>query len=123
VENEKHILQETGEKFIMEALKPVVKFRKYEVTDSADIRDFYSLLRTVKLEAKVIRHLKMLIKGQTLPNIMKKMPMSDWKQWAIKRPTWVKEEVEVAFRKFVKQKRRDTLYVAGAEPTVLKSQK
>jgi hypothetical protein len=119
----KHTCYKRPEKFITEALKPVVKFRMYEVPDSAAIRDFYSLLRTIKLEAKVIRHLKMLIKGQTLPNIIKKMPMADWKQWAIKRPTSIKEEVEVAFRKFVEQKRRDTLYVAGAEPTVLKSQK
>jgi hypothetical protein len=35
---------------------------------------------------------------------MNKMPAADWKQWAINRPTRVKEEVEVAFGKFVVQK-------------------
>jgi hypothetical protein len=33
-----------SEKYILEALKPVTKFRKYNVSDSAAIREFYSLL-------------------------------------------------------------------------------
>lgn len=33
-----------SEKYILEALKPVTKFRKYNESDSAAIREFYSLI-------------------------------------------------------------------------------
>jgi hypothetical protein len=37
------------EKYIAEALEPVVKFRSYKVFDNAAIREFYSLLRTAMM--------------------------------------------------------------------------
>jgi hypothetical protein len=40
------------EKDIMEALEPVIKFRKYRVFDHGAIREFYSLLRSAMMEAK-----------------------------------------------------------------------
>jgi hypothetical protein len=36
---------ERPEKYIEEVLRPIVEFRRYKITDSAVIREFYSLLR------------------------------------------------------------------------------
>ncbi len=47
---------------------------------------------------------------------MGKMPFSDWKEWATKRPEWVRGDLGVAFKGFVEKKRRDALNVAAAEP-------
>jgi hypothetical protein len=64
----------------------VVKFQKYKVADSTAIRYVYSLLRTASLGAKALGHLKMLVNEPTLPDIMGKMPVANWKQWAVNRP-------------------------------------
>jgi hypothetical protein len=80
---------------------PIAKFRKYEVSDSMIIRDFHSLLRAAILGARVVGRLKILINEQNLPKVMSKMPVADWKQWAMSRPAWMREEVEIAFGNFV----------------------
>ncbi len=47
---------------------------------------------------------------------MGKMPFSDWKEWATKRPEWVRGDLGMAFEGFVERKWRDALNVAAAEP-------
>jgi hypothetical protein len=36
---------ERPEKYMEEALRPIVDFRRYKIADSAAVREFYSLLR------------------------------------------------------------------------------
>jgi hypothetical protein len=104
------------EKYIAEALDPVVKFRSYKAFDNGAIQEFYSLLRTAMMGARKAGLLSRLVNDQTLPSILAKMPPSDWRQWARKRPTWMREAIEEAFWNFVDQKWRDALNVAAAEP-------
>jgi hypothetical protein len=104
------------EKYISEALDPVVKFRSYMAFDNRAIREFYSLLRAAMMGARKAGLLGRLINDQTLPGILANMPPADWRQWAKERPTWMKEAIEEAFWNFVDQKWRDALNVAGAEP-------
>ncbi len=47
---------------------------------------------------------------------MGKMPFSDWKDWATKRPEWVRGDLGVAFEGLMERKGRDALIVAAAEP-------
>jgi hypothetical protein len=47
---------------------------------------------------------------------MSKMPYTDWKEWATKRPDWMQHDVATTFEKFVERKRQDALNVAAAEP-------
>jgi hypothetical protein len=47
---------------------------------------------------------------------MGKMPYTDWREWATKRPEWVREDLGTAFERFVEQKWKDALNVAAAEP-------
>ncbi len=42
--------------------------------------------------------------------------VTDWKQWAINRPAWIKEEAKVVFGKFVEHNWKDELNMAVAEP-------
>ncbi len=70
------------EKYIAEALDPIIKFRKHKAFENGAIREFYSLLRSAMLGAWKVGLLHSLINDQTLPNIMGRMPLSDWKQWA-----------------------------------------
>jgi hypothetical protein len=58
----------------------------------------------------------LLINDQTVPRIMSKMPYTDWKEWATKRPDWMQEDMASAFEKFVERKWQDALNVAAAEP-------
>ncbi len=37
--------------------------------------------------------LHLLINDQTLPSILAKMPLNDWRQWAKERPTWMRGAV------------------------------
>jgi hypothetical protein len=104
------------EKYIAEALDPVVKFRSYKAFDNGAIREFYSLLRAAMMGARKAGLLNRLVNDQTLPSILAKMPPSDWRQWARERPTWMREAIEEAFWNFVDQKWRDALNVAAAEP-------
>jgi hypothetical protein len=104
------------EKYISEALDPVVKFRSYKAFDNGAIRDFYSILRAAMMGARKAGLLGRLINDQTLPGILAKMPPTDWRQWAKERPVWMREAIEEAFWNFVDQKWRDALNVAAAEP-------
>jgi hypothetical protein len=65
------------EKYIAEALDPIVKFRKYRAFDSGAIREFYSLLRSAMLGAKKASILHHLVNDQTLPSIMVRMPLEE----------------------------------------------
>ncbi len=107
---------ERPEKYMEEALKPVLEFRKYRLFDNCAIREFYSILRAAIKGAKSIGRLYLLINDQTVPKIMGKMPFADWKEWATKRPEWVKGDLGLAFEGFVERKWRDALNIAAAEP-------
>jgi hypothetical protein len=104
------------EKYMEEALRPIVDFRRYKITDSAAVREFYSLLRAANKGAKWIGRLGLLINDQMIPKIMSKMPCSDWKEWATRRPDWLQQDVAATFERFVKKKWQDALNVATAEP-------
>jgi hypothetical protein len=104
------------EKYIAEALEPVVRFRSYKIFDNDAIRELYSLLRAAMMGARKAGLLHRLINDQTLPSILAKMPPNDWRQWARERPTWMREAIEEAFWGFVDQKWRDALNMAAAEP-------
>jgi hypothetical protein len=67
------------EKYIAEALEPVIKFRKYRVFEHGAIREFHLLLRSAMMEAKRAGLLRRLINDQTLPVIMAQMPQNDWR--------------------------------------------
>ena len=45
---------ERPEKYMEEALRPIVDFRRYKITDNAAVREFYSLLRAAIKGAKGI---------------------------------------------------------------------
>jgi hypothetical protein len=77
------------EKYMEEVLRPIVEFKKYRATDSCAVREFYSLLRAAIKGAKGIGRLGLLINDQTIPRIMSKMPYTDWKEWATRRPEWL----------------------------------
>jgi hypothetical protein len=107
---------ERPEKYMEEALRPIVDFRRYKIADSAAVREFYSLLRAAIKGAKGIGRLGLLINDQTIPRIMSKMPYTDWKEWATKRPDWMQQDVATTFERFVERKWQDALNVAAAEP-------
>ncbi len=75
------------DKYISEALDPVVRFRSYKAFNSGAIREFYSLLRAAMMGARKAGLLGRLINNQTLPGILAKMPPTDWRQWAKERST------------------------------------
>jgi hypothetical protein len=104
------------EKYITEALEPVIKFRGYKAFDSGAVREFYSLLSAAMMGARKAGLLHQLINDQTLPAVLTKMPANDWRQWAKERTLWIRGAVEEAFWTFVDQKWRDALNVAAAEP-------
>ncbi len=108
---------ERPEKYMEEALRPVMEFRKYKVTDSSEVREFYSILRAAIKGAKGIGRLDLLINDQTVPRIMGKMPYADWKEWATKRPEWIQEDLGATFERFGRERKwQDALNVAAAEP-------
>ncbi len=93
-----------------------MEFRKYKAADSCAVREFYSLLREAIKGAKGIGRLSLLINDQTIPRFMGKMPYTDWKEWATKRPEWLREDLGPTFEKFMERKWQDALNVAAAEP-------
>jgi hypothetical protein len=92
------------EKYMEEALRPIVDFRRYRITDSATVREFYSLLRAAIKGGIGIGRIGLLINNQTIPKIMSKMPYTDWKEWATRRPDWMQQDVATAFERCVKRK-------------------
>jgi hypothetical protein len=107
---------ERPEKYMEEALRPIVDFRRYKIADSAAVREFYSLLRAAIKGARGMGRIGLLINDQTIPKIMGKMPHTDWREWATRRPDWMQEDVFTAFEGFVEKKWQDALNVAAAEP-------
>ncbi len=107
---------ERPEKYMEEALWPIVDFRRYKIADSAAVREFYSLLRAAIKGAKGIGKIELLINDQTIPKVMGKMPYIDWKEWATMRPDWMRQDVTTAFEAFIEKKWQDALNVAAAEP-------
>jgi hypothetical protein len=105
------------EKYILEALDPITKFKGYKAFDSSAIREFYSLLRAAMMGARKSGLLRRLINDQTLPGILARMPASNCRQWAQERPIWIGNVVEEAFWAFVDQKWKDALNVAAAKPS------
>jgi hypothetical protein len=98
---------ERAEKYMKEAFQPVLEFRKYKACDSSTVREFYSILRAAIKGARSIGRLDLLINDQAVPRIMGKMPYADWKEWATRRPEWVREDLGIAFERFVEQKWQD----------------
>jgi hypothetical protein len=88
---------ERPEKYMEEALRQIVDFRRYKVADSAAVREFYSLLRAAIKGAKGIGRIGLLINDQTIPRIMSKMPYTGWKEWAPRRPDWMQQDVATTF--------------------------
>jgi hypothetical protein len=107
---------ERPDKYMEEALRPIVDFRRYKISDSAAVREFYSLLRAAIKGARRIGRIELLINDQTIPRIMGKMPHADWKEWATKRPDWMRQDATMAFEAFIESKWLDALNVAAAEP-------
>ncbi len=107
---------ERPDKYMEEALRPIVDFRRYKIADSAAVREFYSLLRAAIKGAKGVGRIELLINDQTIPKIMGKMPYTDWREWATRRPDWLQQDVTTAFEGFVERKWQDALNVAAAEP-------
>jgi hypothetical protein len=104
------------EKYMEEALRPIVDFRRFKVADSAAVREFCSLLRAAIKGAKGIGRIGLLINDQTIPKIMGKMPHTNWKEWATRRPDWMQQDVATVFERFVERKWQDALNIAAAEP-------
>jgi hypothetical protein len=107
---------ERSEKYMEEVLRPIVEFKKHRATDSCAVREFYSLLWAAIKRAKGIRRPGLLINDQTIPRIMSKMTYTDWKEWATRRPEWLREDLGPAFEGFVERQWQDALNVAAAEP-------
>jgi hypothetical protein len=107
---------ERPDKYMEEALRPIVDFRLYKISDSAAVREFYSLLRAAIKGARRIGRIELLINDQTIPRIMGKMPHVDWKEWATKRPDWMRQDATAAFEAFIERKWLDALNIAAAEP-------
>jgi hypothetical protein len=107
---------ERPDKYMEEALRPIVDFRRYKIADSAAVREFYSLLRAAIKGAKGIGRIGLLINAQTIPKIMSKMPYTDWKEWATRRPDWLQQDVTNAFEGFIERKWQDAINIAAAEP-------
>jgi hypothetical protein len=107
---------ERPDKYMEEALRLIVDFRRYKVSDSAAVRKFYSLLRGAIKGARRIGRVELLINDQTIPRIMGKMPHVDWKEWATKRPDWMRQDATTGFEAFIERKWLDALNVAAAEP-------
>ncbi len=68
------------------------------------MREFYSLLRAAIKGAKGVGRIGLLINDQTIPKIMGKMPYTDWREWATRRPDWMQQDVATAFEGFVERK-------------------
>ncbi len=100
---------ERPEKYMEEALKPILEFRRYRMFDNGAIREFYSILRAAIKGARSIGRVDLLINDQMIPKIMGKMPFTDWKEWAIKRPEWIQGDLGVAFKAYVEKKWKDAL--------------
>jgi hypothetical protein len=80
------------------------------------VREFYSLVRAAIKGARKIGRVELLVNDQTIPKIMSRMPPSDWKEWATKRPGWMGQDAALAFEEFIERKWLDALNIAATEP-------
>ncbi len=92
---------ERPKKYMAEALKAIVEFRRYRIVDSGAIREFYSWLRPTVKSVRTVGLLKLLINDQMISSIMGKIPHTYWKLWATSQPDWIHEDIEEAVKKFV----------------------
>ncbi len=111
----RYLLRKTRQ-YAEEALKPIADFRRYKIIDSAAVREFYSLVRAAIKGARRIGRAELLVNDQTIPKIMSRMPPSDWKEWATKRPGWMGHDAALAFEEFIERKWQDALYIAATKP-------
>jgi hypothetical protein len=81
------------------------------------VREFYSIVRAAIKGARKMGRVELLINDQTIPRIMSKMPYIDWKEWATKRPDWMRQDATSAFEDFIERKWLDALNIAAMEPT------
>jgi hypothetical protein len=90
---------ERPEKYLEEALKPILELRKYRVydNDNGAVRELYSILHAAIKGARAIGRVDLQINDQTVPKIMGKMTFADWKEWATKRPEWARGDMGAAF--------------------------
>ncbi len=58
---------ERPEKYMEEALKPILEFRKYRVYDNGAVREFYSILQAAIKGARAIGRIDLLINDQMVP--------------------------------------------------------
>ncbi len=58
---------ERPEKYMAEALKPIVEFKRYRISDSGTVQEFYSFLRVTIKSARMVGHLRLLINDQMIP--------------------------------------------------------
>jgi hypothetical protein len=65
---------ERPDKYMEEALRPIVDFRRYKISDSAAVREFYSLLRAAIKGARRIGRVELLINDQTIPRSWVRCP-------------------------------------------------
>jgi hypothetical protein len=54
---------------------------------------------------------------------MSKMPHTDWKEWATRRPEWMRGDLALGFERFIERKWQDALNVAAAKPPSWSSEK
>jgi hypothetical protein len=80
------------------------------------VREFYSLVRAAIKGARKIGRIELLVNDQTIPRIMSRMPPSDWKEWATRRPGWAGQDATLAFEEFIERKWLDALNIAATEP-------
>jgi hypothetical protein len=106
---------ERQEKYVTEAPKAILEFRRYRMCDNITVWELYSLLRATIKSTRTVGHLRLLINDQRIPRIVGKMLHAEWKQWSTRQPEWILEEVEEAFEKFVEEKWKDALNMAAAE--------
>ncbi len=74
-----------------------------KMSDSVARTELYSLVRTAIKGATAIDCRKLQIIEQTLLSNMGRMPTTDWKQRATSRPTWLREDIKVAFENSLKK--------------------
>ncbi len=74
------------------------------------------MVRAAIKGARKIGRVELLVNDQTIPKIMSRMPPSDWKEWATKRPGWMGQDAALAFEEFIERKWLDALNIAATEP-------
>jgi hypothetical protein len=79
------------EKYMEEALRPIMEFRRFKVYNTNAKREFCSTLRSAIKGARAIGWVDLLINDPTVLKIMGKIPFADWKEWATRWPEWARE--------------------------------